>query len=149
MGLKLNPFTGKFDLVSIGPENFSYNYIATGKSVLIPDNQQMLVYINITVDGTLTVDGDLVVLDQKQSERVLETSETETINAELYEVIKQTASGITTSLSGVIKGSKVSIVNSSSGSNTLNITVQGEASPTIYSRESFSLVYNGSDFDIV
>jgi len=148
MGLKLNPFTGKFDLVSKEVDNFSYNYIATGITVKVPTYQQMLVYENITVDGILEVDGDLVILDFNAPSRIATTEETENIDINLYEVISQTASGITTGLSNPVTGSTITITNRSGGDNTLNITVQGTASPIIKDLESFSLIYNGTDYDI-
>jgi len=149
MGLKLNPFTGKFDLVSIEPENFSYNNIVTGKTVTVPENQLMLVHGDLDIDGVLELEGEVLVFDLDPINRVIDTSTTETINASLYELIRQTSSGITTSLGGIVEGTEISIVNSSAGTNTLNITVQGVVNPVIYSRESFSLIFNGVDWDIV
>jgi len=148
MGVKFNPFTGKFDLVSVDPENFSYNYIEVSKTLIVPTNQQMLVYDSLTIDGVLTIDGEAVLIDFKAPSRIKTTEETETINIEIYEVIRQTVSGITTSLSNAITGSTITITNRSGGDNTLNITIQGTASPIIKDLESFSLIYNGTDYDI-
>ena len=147
MGIKFNPLPKEFDLVN--PENFSYNVVPLGKTVKIPTNQQMIVYEDITINGVLTIEGDLVIFDLEIPSRIVESSTTESINVELYEVIRQTASGITLSLSGMIEGSKITIVNASTGTNTLNFTIQGAATPSIYTRESYSIVYNGTDWDVV
>ena len=42
-------------------ENFSYNFIVTNKT--IPTYQQMIVYQTITIDETLFIDGELVLID--------------------------------------------------------------------------------------
>jgi len=145
---KINPLSGELELVSIEDENFSFNYIETNCDIEVPEYQQMVVYDSLTIDGVLIVNGEVIVRDDKVLSRIYTTGETESVNVEVYEVIKQTTSGIVTSLSDVIEGSKITIVNSSSDTNTLNITIQGEVSPIIYSRESFSIVYNGTDWDI-
>ena len=146
MPFKLNPLTGELDLVSIDDENFSYNNVAADSEVEIPENQQMIVFEDINVDGELTINGDLVIFDNKVINRIIDTDASETINIELFEVIRQTTSGITTSLNAVT-GSMVTITNRSGGDNILNITIQGIASPVIKNRESFSLIYNGVDYD--
>jgi len=146
MPLKFNPFTGELDLISVEDENFSYNYVEETKTVTIPQNQQMLVYDALTIDGSLIINGELVILDDKIHNRIKTTSTNETINAELYELITQDTPGITTSLS-VTTGSKITITNRSGGNNTLNLTIQGTASPIIKDLESFSLIYNGTDYD--
>lgn len=148
MPFKINPLSGELELVSIEDENFSFNYIETNCDIEVPEYQQMVVYDSLTIDGVLIVNGEVIVRDDKVLSRIYTTGETESVNVEVYEVIKQTTSGIVTSLSDVIEGSKITIVNSSSDTNTLNITIQGEVSPIIYSRESFSIVYNGTDWDI-
>jgi len=83
-----------------------------------------------------------------KQENIATTSTTETIDVETATFIRQTASGITTSLSNVVTGSRMKITNRSGGDNTLNITVQGEVSPTIYDGETFDLIYNGTDWDL-
>lgn len=145
MPWKFNPFTGELDFVT--SENFSYETIASGNTVTVEANQQMIVYDSIVIDGTLSVEGQVVVSTFKNPQVVIETNITETIKIDCYDVIRQTASGITTSLQDPKTGSKITITNRSGGSNTLNITVQGVASPTIRDKESFSLIYNGTDYD--
>lgn len=145
MSYKFNPFINELDLVN--PDNFSFETIADGKNVRIPTNQQMLVYEEITIDGTLVIDGELIIFDTKPLYRIIDSATTESINIELYEMIRLTASGITTSLNGVVTGSKITVTNRSGGDSTLNITVQGNASPILRDLESFSLVYNGTDYD--
>jgi len=148
VGLKLNPFTGKFDLVSKEAANFSYNYIVATQTLEVPEYQQMMVHDALTIDGVLEINGEVILLDFNIPSRLIETSVSESINIEIYEVIRQTVSGITTSLSNAIAGSTITITNRSGGDNTLNITVQGTASPIIKDLESFSLIYNGTDYDI-
>lgn len=153
MGIKLNPFTGKLDLVGSGGSgvasapNFSYETVATSEEITIPDGQQMLVYNDITIDGILNIDGELVIIDLKPLSRIIDSATTESIDVDLYEMIRQTSSGITTSLSTPSIGSKITITNRSGGDNTLNITLQGFVSPIIRDLESFSLMYNGTDYD--
>ena len=147
MSYKFNPFTNKLDLVSIDAANFSYNTIASGATITIPTNQQMLVYEEITIDGVLVIDGELVVFDLEPLNRLVATAVTESIDIGLYEVVRQTASGITTTMSNNVEGSEITITNRSGADNTLNLTVQGTASPTIRDLESWSLVYNGTDYD--
>lgn len=55
-----NPIEGKFDLVT--GNNFSYTSVPTGKKLLIPENMQMAVFDGgIDVDGTLEIDGQLII----------------------------------------------------------------------------------------
>lgn len=149
MGLKLNPLTGKLDLVS--KENFSYNYIPETQTKTIPVNQQMIVYEDISIDGVLIIEGELVVSDFEEVTiiSIKETSTSETINIGSYGLIRQTASGITTTLGSPTLGDCVVITNRSGGDNIIGETIQGEASPTISNLESFALVYNGTDYDLV
>jgi len=55
----LNPITQKLEFVK--ENNFSFNYIITGLNLCIPEYQQMVVIGEIIVDGTLTINGELVV----------------------------------------------------------------------------------------
>jgi hypothetical protein len=87
-------------------------------------------------------------LIEYKDDEVVETSITETIDVRLINIIKQTTSGIITSLSNVVLGSTVTITNRSGGNNALNLTVQGIVSPTIYDCESFTISYNGTDWDV-
>jgi hypothetical protein len=134
------PFAGS-------PSNFSYNYIEASEIIVIPQYQQMIVSEEITIDGVLEIDGELVVFDLKPLSRLIATASTESIDVDLYEMIRQTSSGITTSLSNVSIGSRITITNRSGADNTLNLTIQGTASPIIKDLESFSLIYNGVDYD--
>jgi len=84
-----------------------------------------------------------------RSESIKTTAITESIDTDLYTVIRQTASGITTTLTSLTTNSAVTIKNRSGGNNIINHTVDGVATPTIYDGESFRLVYNGTDFDIL
>lgn len=54
-----NPIEGKFDLVT--GNNFSYTSVPTGKKLLILENMQMAVFEGIDVDGTLDIDGQLIL----------------------------------------------------------------------------------------
>lgn len=60
-----NPITGRLDLVGTGgststTQNFSYSRITTGNTVTIPEYQQMLFVGNLTIDGTLVIDGEAI-----------------------------------------------------------------------------------------
>lgn len=59
MSITFNPFTGNFDFVGTssggGADNFSYKKVIEGQSIVVPENQQML------VDGDLNVFGDLMI----------------------------------------------------------------------------------------
>ena len=145
MAWRFNPFTGKFDKVS--KDNFSYKTIPEGVTVEVPINQEMITHSELIVAGELVLEGGVVVFDTKNLVRIINSAISESINIELFEVIRQTASGITTSLSGVVTGSSIVITNRSGGDNILNITIQGTASPIIKDAESFSLVFNGVDYD--
>lgn len=56
VNLTVNPSTS---------DNFSYSIVATGTTVTIPVNQQMLVYEDLEIQGTgdLIVNGEFVILD--------------------------------------------------------------------------------------
>jgi hypothetical protein len=43
--------------------NFSYSEITNTTTIIVPPHQQMIVYQQVDVDGTLQLDGDLVVID--------------------------------------------------------------------------------------
>ena len=45
-----------------GADNFSYNFIITGVTLLIPQYQQMLVEGNLDIAGDIDATGDLVIL---------------------------------------------------------------------------------------
>lgn len=66
MAYKFNPFTGTFDEVGTSggggssPDNFSYEKVVA--TVTIPINQQMIVHQSFQVDGTLVLNGTLVVI---------------------------------------------------------------------------------------
>ena len=58
MVFKLNPFTGNFDRVE---QNFSYENIISGVTILVPENQQMTVHGTLILDGTLILNGTLIM----------------------------------------------------------------------------------------
>tara|TARA_Y100000310_G_scaffold205962_1_gene206306 strand:- start:1190 stop:1843 length:654 start_codon:yes stop_codon:yes gene_type:complete len=91
-------------------------------------------------DGTVALAG---------VEIIITTSTTETVDVTTGTVIRQTANGITTSLSGHTTGRSVYIKNAGGGDNTLNITVDGDVSPVIKDGESFHIMYNGTDWDLL
>jgi len=45
-----------------GEDHFSYKVVVTGKSVTVPENQQMVVSGGITIDGELVLDGELALV---------------------------------------------------------------------------------------
>jgi hypothetical protein len=46
-----------------GSSSFSFKEILNTETILIPERQQMIVHRNITIDGILDVDGELVVIN--------------------------------------------------------------------------------------
>jgi gamma-glutamylcyclotransferase (GGCT)/AIG2-like uncharacterized protein YtfP len=80
-------------------------------------------------------------------ETIVTTSTTESIDVETCTLIRQTASGITTSLSNISTGSAVTIKNRGGGDNTINLTIDGVASPLLADGDSVRLAYNGTDWD--
>jgi len=147
MPFKFNPLTGKLDLVDTNEINFSFIDVELGEELTIPSGQQMIVYEALNLDGDLVINGELVIFNGKVLSRIIDTISTETINIEVFEVVRQLVSGITTSFSSVTKGSQITVTNRSGGDNTLNMTIQGHSSPIIKNGESFSLIYNGVDYD--
>ena len=74
MGYKFNPFTGNFDIVGEGggsssPDNFSYQLVASGQTVVVPPGQLMLVDGPIRVLGHLDVQGDVRDISNRQPEK--------------------------------------------------------------------------------
>lgn len=72
MSFKFNIFSGTFDIVgqsSSGPSanNFSYIKIPQGKTVVVPQNEQMLFVGPITIDGTLRVIGEIRDMTPQES----------------------------------------------------------------------------------
>lgn len=79
----------------------------------------------------------------------VDTAVTETIDSKTCTVVRQTASGITTTLSNLELGTEVTIFNVSTGSNTIGHTINGIVSPSIKKKEAFKLMFNGTDFDLI
>lgn len=50
------------DLFAGGGDNFSYKTIVAGRTVTIPENQQMVLVGGITIDGALNIDGELALI---------------------------------------------------------------------------------------
>jgi hypothetical protein len=50
------------DYVDAASSGFSYKRIVNGKRVRIPEDQAMLVSMNMAIDGELTIDGELVII---------------------------------------------------------------------------------------
>lgn len=80
---------------------------------------------------------------------IYSTATTESIDASAYDIIRQTASGITTTLTGLSTGVDVTIKNDSGGINVISNTIDGTGSQSIYDGESFHLTYNGTYLDIL
>ena len=59
--LDFNPVSGEFDLVT--DNNFSYEEVPEDKRLRIRDNHQMALHGCHKVDGTLIVEGTLVVTE--------------------------------------------------------------------------------------
>ena len=60
MSFKFNPFSGKLDTIS--PKNFSFNYILTGQTLVVPLYQQMIVAEHLDIAGDIDLLGDLAII---------------------------------------------------------------------------------------
>jgi len=64
--VRLDPNTGKFDPSVVpggaGDLNFSYKTVVAASTITIPNNQQMLVSGGMTVDGTVNLFGEIVLI---------------------------------------------------------------------------------------
>ncbi len=56
MSFKFNPMTGKLDIFV---QNFSFNYVEVGRTLFVPQYQQMVVEGHLDVHGDLDLVGDL------------------------------------------------------------------------------------------
>lgn len=74
-------------------------------------------------------------------------TETRTIT-KLFTFLKQTASGITTSFTGFVAGNQVTIHNNTAGTNTINLTINGDATPEILGQETFEIFYDGTEWTL-
>lgn len=66
MSFKFNPITATLDLVGqdgAASENFSYKRIPQNATVLIPEEQIMLCYESLDVEGTLDLEGYLAFVE--------------------------------------------------------------------------------------
>jgi hypothetical protein len=100
-------------------------------------------------DGRYYTETESDTLFDKKIKIITSTSTTESIDATSCDIIRQTSSGITTTLTGLASGVEVTIKNDSGGTNTISNTIEGEANQSLYDGESFHLVYNGTDLDIL
>lgn len=48
--------------VQVSSTNFGFNVIGAGLEVQIPEGQQMIVFGIITIDGILTIDGEVAFI---------------------------------------------------------------------------------------
>lgn len=61
---KINPVIRLLgNIQNTGPDNFTYNHIGDGQTITIPAGQQMLAIGGVDVEGTLNIDGELVLLE--------------------------------------------------------------------------------------
>ena len=58
---KLNPLIRSGGGGGGGPDNFSWKTVPTGQTVTIPENQQMAVTGGLDLDGTLELEGELIL----------------------------------------------------------------------------------------
>jgi hypothetical protein len=80
---------------------------------------------------------------------IVDTAITEEIGISNNMLIRQTSYPITTSLTTPSRGNYLTIKNASIGDNVLNLTLDGCVNPTINAGESFKIVYNGSDWNLL
>ena len=109
-----------------------------------------------TARGQAVIDADTTLLKTDGSrarvavtETIATTSTTETVDVTTCTLLRQTASGITTSLSGMVTGSRIIIKNRGGGNNTINVTIDGVSAPILDDKSSIDLIYNGTDWDAV
>lgn len=57
--ITINPIEGSFDLIT--GNNFSYESVPVSKTIKIEDNMQMVVFGSFDIDGTLILDGSLII----------------------------------------------------------------------------------------
>ena len=73
MKLAFNPIGPPFDYVGdsgeSGPDNFSHKLIPEGSTVVIPENQQMLIDGHLQVEGHLSVLGEVVDISARAKEQ--------------------------------------------------------------------------------
>lgn len=69
MAYKFNPFTGNFDITSTSSggsstdHHASWRVISSSQSVTIDASKQMIVFGEFLQDGTLLIEGDLILED--------------------------------------------------------------------------------------
>jgi hypothetical protein len=100
-------------------------------------------------DGRYYTETESDALFDKKIKIITTTSTTESINATSCDIIRQTSAGITTTLTGLASGVEVTIKNDSGGTNVISNTIGGEGNQSLYDGESFHLVYNGTDLDVL
>lgn len=66
MGFKFNPLTGSLDLVGSGSgsatdHHSGYYYVAPATTLTVAEYKQSICYGVMTVDGSLVVDGQLIL----------------------------------------------------------------------------------------
>lgn len=154
MGLKLNPFTGKFDIVN--DNNFSFNNIPAQSYLRIPTNQQMLVYKELVNSGDIQNDGDIVIFETTPKTRPINTiTEDITLNAEYFNVLVDCTDGdIDLTLPGGASyaNKEFNIKRIDNSGNRLFIigTVDGGTGTELASQyESITVQYNGSSWWIL
>lgn len=100
-------------------------------------------------DGINGVNGRSIISTGRWSYQIQETSTSESINSEENLLIRQLEQNITTTLVNPSTGISIVIKNRSNGDNIIGATIDGVVNPTISSGESFEIVYNGTDWDII
>lgn len=107
---------------------------------------------NLQVNGNVSISGSLTLFDLLNVRAInvtrVDTAITETIDVTTCTTIRQTAAGITTSLSGVTEGTAITIINDSNGNNVITETIDDVVNPTIYCGETFDMEYNGTNWNL-
>lgn len=102
---------------------------------------------HICLEDGLT-NNKLVVKNTALRDTEKATSTTESISVDSYTTIRQTTSGISTTLTNAVAGSTVTVINASNGNNTVIGTINGEVDPIIYCSEAFTMSYDGSSWNL-
>ena len=102
------------------------------------------IYLGICLDqnslGSLYIPRDAGFYGSKTS--IKRTSVDESINTSVYSGIRQTQSGINSTLTGATDGEKIRIYNASQGDNTIIAIINGINNPKIKKNETFDLLYH-------
>ena len=132
---------------SSGFEKFHLEYIEATDTMNLftPDGFVHTTGSNVvTYSGTQTTFGSLTEHKAIKG-TVFRTTISESIDASLFTSIRQNTSGISTTLTGAVDGSRIRIHNASGGDCTIVGTVNGSVNPIIKDRETWDMEYHATE----